>query len=99
MDPFAVVEDPDQLRAPPRPMSTSIRVARASIEFSTSSFTTLAGRSMTSPAAILLTTLTESFWIRDPASAATGETSVAGRSGSVEAVIESDGGNARGRQR
>ena len=39
---------------PPSPISTSIDVAPASIEFSISSFTTDAGRSTTSPAAILL---------------------------------------------
>ena len=42
---------------PPFSSVTSIRVAPASTEFSSSSFTTLAGRSITSPAAILFTTL------------------------------------------
>ncbi len=42
----------DALR-PPSSIATSIRVAPASRAFSTSSLTTLAGRSMTSPAAIL----------------------------------------------
>ena len=41
---------------PPSSMSTSIREAPASKAFSTSSFTALAGRSMTSPAAILCAT-------------------------------------------
>jgi hypothetical protein len=41
----------------------SIRVALLSTEFSTNSFTTLAGRSITSPAAILLTTLVGSWRI------------------------------------
>src|SRR5712671_769452 len=40
---------------PPCSTSTSIRRLPASMAFSTSSLTTLAGRSMTSPAAILLT--------------------------------------------
>ena len=39
-------------RTPPCPISTVMAVAPASIEFSTSSFTTEAGRSITSPAAI-----------------------------------------------
>ena len=39
---------------PPSPISTSILVAEASIEFSMSSLMTDAGRSTTSPAAILL---------------------------------------------
>ena len=42
---------------PPCSTATSIRVAPASTAFSISSLTTLAGRSITSPAAILLTTL------------------------------------------
>ena len=42
--------------APPFSIATSTRVAPLSTAFSTSSFTTLAGRSITSPAAILLTT-------------------------------------------
>jgi len=37
---------------PPSSIATSTRVAPASSEFSISSFTTLAGRSITSPAAI-----------------------------------------------
>ena len=49
---------------PPCPTVTSIRVAPASTAFSSSSFTTLAGRSITSPAAILLTTLGDSWRIR-----------------------------------
>ena len=48
---------------PPCSTDTSIRVAPASTEFSSSSFTTLAGRSITSPAAILLTTLGDSWRI------------------------------------
>ena len=43
--------------------ATSIRVAPASTAFSISSLTTLAGRSITSPAAILLTTLGGSWRI------------------------------------
>ncbi len=43
--------------SPPCSTETSIRVAPASTAFSSSSLTTLAGRSITSPAAILLTTL------------------------------------------
>ena len=49
--------------SPPCSTATSIRVAPASIAFSISSLTTLAGRSITSPAAILLTTLGGSCWI------------------------------------
>src|SRR5579859_6460832 len=41
-----------------------MRVAPASREFSSSSFSTEAGRSTTSPAAILLATCSESTWIR-----------------------------------
>ena len=41
----------------PRPTDTSIRVAPASTAFSINSLTTLAGRSITSPAAILLISL------------------------------------------
>src|SRR5262245_3592833 len=48
---------------PPCPSATSMRVAPASTEFSSSSLTTLAGRSITSPAAILLTTLGGSWRI------------------------------------
>ncbi len=46
-------------RAPPASMSMSMRVAPASRLFSTSSLTTEAGRSMTSPAAIWLTSWAE----------------------------------------
>src|ERR1700754_275 len=45
---------------PPFSSVTSIRVAPASTEFSSNSFSTLAGRSITSPAAILFTTLGDS---------------------------------------
>ena len=45
---------------PPCSTVTSIRRAPASTEFSSSSLSTLAGRSITSPAAILFTTLGES---------------------------------------
>src|SRR6185437_6998488 len=41
-----------------------MRVAPASRAFSSSSFTTDAGRSTTSPAAILLATFSESTWMR-----------------------------------
>ncbi len=51
-------------RAPPCSMSISMRVAPASRLFSTSSLTTDAGRSTTSPAAIWLTSSTESEWMR-----------------------------------
>src|SRR5216683_2011596 len=50
--------------APPCSISTSIRLAPASTEFSSSSFTTLAGRSITSPAAILVMTAGGSWWRR-----------------------------------
>ncbi len=40
---------------PPAAVTTSMSVAPASSAFSTSSFTTLAGRSITSPAAMRLT--------------------------------------------
>ena len=40
---------------PPSRMITSMRLAPASMEFSTNSLIALAGRSITSPAAILLT--------------------------------------------
>ena len=43
------------ISSPPWATATSIRVAPASTAFSISSLTTLAGRSITSPAAILLT--------------------------------------------
>ena len=56
-DAAAVVDDADQLDAALLHRRRRSRVAPASSEFSTSSFTTLAGRSITSPAAILLTTL------------------------------------------
>ena len=49
---------------PPVPISTVMRVAPASREFSTSSFTTLAGRSTTSPAAIWFATCSGSSRIR-----------------------------------
>jgi hypothetical protein len=49
---------------PPPRKATSICVAPASRAFSTSSFTTLAGRSMTSPAAMRLMVPSESRWIR-----------------------------------
>lgn len=42
-------------RRPPPSVKTSMRLARASMAFSTSSLTTLAGRSTTSPAAMRLT--------------------------------------------
>ncbi len=48
---------------PPAVTETSILVAPASTAFSINSLTTLAGRSMTSPAAILFTMLCESLWI------------------------------------
>src|SRR5262245_27344824 len=49
---------------PPCSTSTSMRVLPASTEFSSSSLTTLAGRSITSPAAILVTTSEGSWCIR-----------------------------------
>src|SRR5271165_6680398 len=49
---------------PPAPISMVIFFASASSEFSTSSFTTLAGRSTTSPAAIWLATCSERSLIR-----------------------------------
>ena len=49
---------------PPAPISMVILPAPASREFSTSSLTTLAGRSTTSPAAIWLATCSESKWTR-----------------------------------
>src|SRR5947209_9707613 len=49
---------------PPASTSRRIRVAPASREFSRSSLTTEAGRSTTSPAAILLATLSESTRMR-----------------------------------
>ena len=48
-------------RRPPPSVSTSMRVAPASSAFSTSSLTTLAGRSTTSPAAMRLTMASESW--------------------------------------
>jgi hypothetical protein len=45
---------------PPAVISTSIFVAPASTQFSINSFTTEAGRSTTSPAAILFATCVES---------------------------------------
>ena len=56
--------------APPRSSSTLMRVAPASSAFSTSSLTTLAGRSTTSPAAIWFARSVGSVWIR-PIAAAT----------------------------
>ncbi len=56
----AVVADAHQFQ-PALLHRTSIRVAPASMEFSINSLTTLAGRSITSPAAILLTTLGDSW--------------------------------------
>ena len=50
---------------PPRATSTSTRVADASMLFSSNSLTTLPGRSITSPAAILLTTAASNWHIRD----------------------------------
>src|SRR5687768_12336952 len=50
---------------PPRRMRTSILRAPASMEFSTSSLITLAGRSTTSPAATWLATASERRAIRD----------------------------------
>src|ERR1700736_3190505 len=55
---------------PPASTLIFIRVEPASSEFSSNSFTTEAGRSTTSPAAILLATVSERMWIlpmtRDP---------------------------------
>ena len=48
-------------RRPPPSVTTSMRVAPASSAFSTSSLTTLAGRSTTSPAAMRLTMPSESW--------------------------------------
>src|SRR5690349_1329289 len=48
-------------RRPPPSVKMSTRLAPASIAFSTSSFTTLAGRSTTSPAAMRLTTCSGSW--------------------------------------
>ncbi len=48
---------------PPASSDTSMRVAPASMAFSTNSLTTLPGRSMTSPAAILLITLWGRRWM------------------------------------
>src|SRR5207237_1646286 len=50
--------------APPWPMSTSMRVLPASTAFSSNSLTTLAGRSITSPAAIFVTTRGGNCWMR-----------------------------------
>ena len=50
--------------APPCSTSISMQVAPASTEFSSNSLTTLAGRSMTSPAAIWLMTSAGSCWMR-----------------------------------
>src|SRR5580704_17734793 len=49
---------------PPASMLARIRCAPASSAFSSSSFTTEAGRSTTSPAAILLATFSERTWMR-----------------------------------
>src|SRR5882762_2343339 len=51
-------------RRPPSCRSISTRFAPASSAFSTSSFTTAAGRSMTSPAAIWLASVASSRWMR-----------------------------------
>src|SRR3984893_12160880 len=55
---------------PPASTLILMRVEPASSEFSSNSFTTEAGRSTTSPAAILLATVSERTWIlpmlRDP---------------------------------
>ena len=48
-------------RRPPPSVTTSIRLAPASSAFSTNSFTTLAGRSTTSPAAMRLMMPSESW--------------------------------------
>ncbi len=48
-------------RRPPPSVKMSIRLAPASMAFSTSSLTTLAGRSTTSPAAMRLTTCSGSW--------------------------------------
>ena len=48
-------------RRPPPSVATSMRVAPASSAFSTSSFTTLAGRSTTSPAAMRLTVASDNW--------------------------------------
>ena len=55
IDPLAVVGEANEV-FPPRSTTTSMREAPASIAFSSSSLTTLAGRSTTSPAAIWLMT-------------------------------------------
>src|SRR3954447_20484203 len=49
---------------PPSSTSTTTRVAPASSAFSTSSFTTLDGRSTTSPAAIWFASSSVSLWMR-----------------------------------
>src|SRR5947207_8998189 len=51
-------------RLPPASTAIRMRVAPASSEFSSNSFTTDAGRSTTSPAAILLATCSERTWMR-----------------------------------
>ncbi len=58
--------DTEIISSPPPATSTRTARAPASIEFSTSSFTTEAGRSTTSPAAILSATSGESFTMRMP---------------------------------
>ena len=59
-------------RRPPSWRSTSIRLAPASSAFSTSSFTTAAGRSITSPAAIWFARLASSRWMRGTVRTVTG---------------------------
>jgi hypothetical protein len=49
---------------PPRSISIKISAAPASREFSMSSFTTLAGRSTTSPAATWLARMSGKTWMR-----------------------------------
>ena len=61
---------------PPSSISTSTLLAPASREFSINSLTAEAGRSMTSPAAILCATSGDSTRTRPPYSAASSETSV-----------------------
>src|SRR5260370_37319296 len=59
-------------RRPPSSNSTSMRVAPASSAFSTSSFTTAAGRSITSPAAIWFASVSGNRWMRATARRLTG---------------------------
>jgi hypothetical protein len=60
-----VIPSPSSLtrinRRPPPSVSTSMRLLPASSAFSTSSLTTLAGRSTTSPAAMRLTTASDNW--------------------------------------